>query len=383
MARDSWRSIVDEIIAAQEEDGLNTRPGPAFQWYPKQILGDDVVAVMDMTAEGAHRRLIDFAWQQDPPCSIPDDPLVLRSWCKHPESWDELVWPQVRRAWRLHEGRWWQIGLCRAYLKQLGLRRTRSTSASSGWEGRKGEGRRQAVRSVDHPEQMELHGLGDAFASKMDGVIHALQSSSSSSSSIFNLQSSSPPAAAAEGENGPPAAATADRSRTVRGHDVAAEIAAGARRLENTLREATGIRRALSYADRERLLDWIAARVPIEVLEESIREIAARQATRGRSIGSFRYFVGPLTEAVQEWRESGERNEDAGALEGYRAYIVAKCEHGLLVDGGRIGDVDVPGLHPDQLRRAKERALAAGSVRELETVGTALARSAQKQTKEA
>lgn len=162
-----WESVVDEVVALQVTPG-DWKPGPAMQWFPKQWLGDDVVMMMSLPIRGYHHHLIQMAWQQDPPCSLPDDVLALSGWCGDPEDWDK-VWSRASRAWKLRNGRWWQIGLCRAYLEQMRLRVVRKGTGKLG-------GRPKVIR--EEPIASESEPIGSS-----DEAIGCLRTTSSSASS--------------------------------------------------------------------------------------------------------------------------------------------------------------------------------------------------------
>lgn len=53
---------------------------PAFQRYPKDYLGDELVMRMTLEEEGAYNRLMDFAWLEG---SIPADMRGLAALCKN------------------------------------------------------------------------------------------------------------------------------------------------------------------------------------------------------------------------------------------------------------------------------------------------------------
>lgn len=97
---------------------------PAFQWYPKQYLADDKVLAMDWDARGMHVHLLNIAWQQQPPGSIPDDIRVVRQWLGLPSGFADAdrvwarVWPQIKTAWALKDGRWFNFGLVRSWDRQ-------------------------------------------------------------------------------------------------------------------------------------------------------------------------------------------------------------------------------------------------------------------------
>ena len=99
---------------------------PAFQWYPKQWLGDNKVQGMDWDAQAMHFHLINLAWQEEPPGSIPADEPLIRRWLRSPseETW-RRVRPQIFGAWvRSADGsRWVQKGLVEAAERQERYRR--------------------------------------------------------------------------------------------------------------------------------------------------------------------------------------------------------------------------------------------------------------------
>lgn len=103
---------------------------PAFQFYWKQWLSDDNVLAMSWTARAMHMHFICLAWQQTPPCSIPDDDDIMRAWVGHPGDWENLK-KQILRAWRHDEltGRWVQDGLLRVWQTQKAYRDSRRRNA--------------------------------------------------------------------------------------------------------------------------------------------------------------------------------------------------------------------------------------------------------------
>jgi len=97
---------------------------PAVQWYPKQYLGDDKVLAMDWDARGMHHWLLNLSWQQEPVGSIPDDICLVRRWLGLPSGSADAdrvwarVWPQIKAAWALKDGRWFNAGMVRAWERQ-------------------------------------------------------------------------------------------------------------------------------------------------------------------------------------------------------------------------------------------------------------------------
>jgi uncharacterized protein YdaU (DUF1376 family) len=130
---------------------------PAFQFYPKQWLGDDKVLAMDWDARAMHMHLMCIAWQQTPPCTLPDDDDMIRRWLGNPKKW-KLLKNQILSAWKMDDGRWVQSGLLEQFKKQDAYRESRKSGANARWGN-------------------------DAHASSDGCITDALHSSSSSSSS--------------------------------------------------------------------------------------------------------------------------------------------------------------------------------------------------------
>jgi hypothetical protein len=108
---------------------------PAFQFYPKQWLGDDKVLLMDWDARAMHLHLMCIAWQQsdEHPCSLPDDDISWKKWCGNARNFSVLL-KQIRSAWVLENGRWYQPGLLRQWEKQQRFSNSRSENANKRWE---------------------------------------------------------------------------------------------------------------------------------------------------------------------------------------------------------------------------------------------------------
>ena len=159
---------------------------PAFQFYPKQWLGDDMVALMDLSAQGAHLRLMCFAWQQSPACTLPNDLAVLSKWCGMSAEAFAPVWAQVQMAWNFRNDRWLSVGLQREYRKQKEYSKKQSTRASNGWKTRLNQDDATALPRQSHGNA-QRHDSGNA-----------LQSSSSSSSSKVKDLTPLPPSGGAD-----------------------------------------------------------------------------------------------------------------------------------------------------------------------------------------
>lgn len=79
---------------------------------------------MDWDARGMHVHLLNLSWQQEPSGSIPDDVCLLRRWLGLPSGFADAdrvwvrVWPQIKAAWALKDGRWFNAGMVRAKERQ-------------------------------------------------------------------------------------------------------------------------------------------------------------------------------------------------------------------------------------------------------------------------
>ncbi len=111
---------------------------PAFQFYPRQWLGDDKVMLMDWDAKAMHFHLICIAWQREQPCTIPNDEATIRKWVLQPtdEVW-KRVWPQIKEAWQKGRGGLLvQRGLLAVYQKLMAHKEERSSTGKRGAESR-------------------------------------------------------------------------------------------------------------------------------------------------------------------------------------------------------------------------------------------------------
>jgi uncharacterized protein YdaU (DUF1376 family) len=154
------------MIALGEEWGW-PEPGPAFQWYPKDWLGDSTVLQMSWEARAMHMHCICIAWQMHPRCSLPDEALQWRRWCGWPkdENWDQLL-TEIRAAWKQASGRWWQKRLLRVYLDQVSHSRARRAAAEARWGKKKARegGDAMHVVCIDNAHANDMHageGVGE------------------------------------------------------------------------------------------------------------------------------------------------------------------------------------------------------------------------------
>lgn len=155
---------VTDVTETQNARHVVKKRPPAFQFYPKQWLGDDKVNLMDLDAQGAHLRLMCFAWQQTPAGTLPDDDLMLRMWAGNPKEWDRIK-PQVLKAWKKRGKRYCSLGLMREYKKQKEFFKKQKAKAERRWA---------KPRKIDGATALPRHYHGNARAG------NALQFASSS-----------------------------------------------------------------------------------------------------------------------------------------------------------------------------------------------------------
>jgi uncharacterized protein YdaU (DUF1376 family) len=74
-----------------------------------------------------------IAWQQFPPCTIPDDDAQLRRWLGNPRTWKKCR-NQVLSAWKRDGDRWIQEGLLRQWEKQQKTKKSRQNAAKARWK---------------------------------------------------------------------------------------------------------------------------------------------------------------------------------------------------------------------------------------------------------
>lgn len=120
---------------------------PAFQWYPKQYMGDDKVLAQEWDARGMHFWLLNISWQQEPRGSLPDDMATIRRWLGSPpdDVWDR-VQPQIFAAWKLRDGRWFNSGMAETAERQKVYSESRSKSARARWNKNECETDAKSIR---------------------------------------------------------------------------------------------------------------------------------------------------------------------------------------------------------------------------------------------
>lgn len=260
MARErDWQEIVAEVLEWQEQGEVDSAPPPAIpQWYVKDWLGDRNVMVMDFTARGMHHHLLMVAWQESPPCSLPDDDLMLRAYCGHPEpdSWAHL-WPMISRGWRKLGDRWWNLGLCKAYLRAMKVRLRSSRAGRKGGRPKKAPAQKSKAAAFENEAE-------PSNSKPLQSSVCTLQSTGGSSPS----PTPSPSAAAAEG------------------HSYLVEV------LE-AFHGACGPRK-VPPADLRLIHEWKGLGIPAPLVAHVIRSKAEAAQERGDPVQSIRYFDAPV-----------------------------------------------------------------------------------------
>ena len=111
-----------------------------FQFDVKQWLGDHMVMAMSFAEQGMHLKLMCIAWQETPPCTLPNDDAQIARWLGIAETaWVRIHKPKVIKAWKTvpaesdGSGRWVLEGLQRSYLKQVTILASRQAAANVRW----------------------------------------------------------------------------------------------------------------------------------------------------------------------------------------------------------------------------------------------------------
>ena len=110
---------------------------PAFQFYPKDLLGDAKVAAMDNRTFGAYWRLACFAWE----AALPDDEGELARMVNETPKNFTKMWPRIRKCFAMTENGLVHPRLEQERVKQQ-LRRDKASDA-----GKKGAAKRWCSHS--------------------------------------------------------------------------------------------------------------------------------------------------------------------------------------------------------------------------------------------
>ncbi len=125
---------------------------PAFQFYPKQWVGDNNIMMMDWDVQGMHVHLMSVSWQEDEPATLPKNDKILRKLLKNiaKKDWENRIKPQLFLGWKTweeDESRIINNGLRREYIKQKAM----SNRGKSGAEARWKNGKQASVKHMPKP----------------------------------------------------------------------------------------------------------------------------------------------------------------------------------------------------------------------------------------
>lgn len=110
---------------------------PYFPFYVKDFVADSMVQAMTTEQVGAYTLLLCFAWQSEPPGSLPPDETVLARIARlTPSRWAEIA-PGVLACWeRRSDGRYHQKRMCAEFEKLQNLINKRSMGGQKGMQSR-------------------------------------------------------------------------------------------------------------------------------------------------------------------------------------------------------------------------------------------------------
>lgn len=138
---------------------------PAFQFYPKDFLGDEEQTLMSLPEVGAYIRLMSRCWLKG---SLPPEVPELARLCGATTGQMRKFWPAISKCFNQRaDGRWIHPRLEKERKVQADYRKRQKENADKRWQS---HGNATAMPEAPHP-------VGNALLS-------------SSSSSISNLQSS-------------------------------------------------------------------------------------------------------------------------------------------------------------------------------------------------
>lgn len=124
---------------------------PYIPFYVRDFTADGKVEAMTTEQVGAYTLLLCKAWLETPPCSIPNDDLVLAKWARvKPAAWKKLR-PGVMACWTLDEqtGRYFQKRL-KAEYDRLQESRDRRSKAGQNGNAKRWQSDRNATQMRSH-----------------------------------------------------------------------------------------------------------------------------------------------------------------------------------------------------------------------------------------
>lgn len=108
---------------------------PAFQFYPKDFLMDDKVAVMNLEQIGAYMKLLCYCWNNN---GLPGDEEELKEMCGNPQNWDK-VWKKVGKCFYRNSGKLYNKRLDKEKEKQKHWKEKSSKGGTATQKKRWGE----------------------------------------------------------------------------------------------------------------------------------------------------------------------------------------------------------------------------------------------------
>jgi uncharacterized protein YdaU (DUF1376 family) len=144
-------------------DSESTTKSPAFQFYPKDFLGDGDQAGMSLQETGAYARLMCFEWNAHG-AGLPDDTTRCARMVGAPAGAMRKMWPAIRALFVDHPslpGRMVHPRLERERGKQSAYRRRQSDAAAKRWQSHG-----NPTASARHmPQASQVDGLQSSVSS--------------------------------------------------------------------------------------------------------------------------------------------------------------------------------------------------------------------------
>jgi len=131
---------------------------PAYQWYPKDYLADEHVALMTLEQEGAYRRLLDYCWLHE---SIPADMGAMGLLCRVDSSRMAELWQGIEPCFQIEGDRYVNRRLNRERFKQDSHRESKQKAGRAGAKARWDKDKNGSAKNLP----LANHGSSSAFAS--------------------------------------------------------------------------------------------------------------------------------------------------------------------------------------------------------------------------
>jgi uncharacterized phage protein (TIGR02220 family) len=146
---------------------------PFYPYYPKDLNGDHKVIGMDNRTYGAYRRLLDIAWHESPPATLPDNEIILAKYAQETlDGWKEIA-PAILNCFIKHGNRWLQKRLRQEWAKIDAKHRKQSQA---------GKERQEEMRLLELVDTPQSSGLVGSLAPSLAGSLAAIRAYGSNSS---------------------------------------------------------------------------------------------------------------------------------------------------------------------------------------------------------